>query len=147
MRRIAAVGTALWLPGPVRSALVALLGMVGLYLVAFPYRTDYAAHAAGGFGLVVLFLAVGRLSALSTTSLIVGSVGIAWGIVIAMERTVTGPRFDAVDVSLSMLGAVVAGASLLERPTGRSETPLLVALGVLAVLLAVGLRYGSRAIV
>ncbi len=146
MQRLTRGVETLWFPGPVHSALVTLVGLVALYLVAFPYRTDYAAHAAAGFALVVLIMGVLRLAGVGGTWQPLGSVLAVWGLVLVTELTITGPGFDPVDVSNSMLGAVLAGAALLERPARRSELPALAVLAMAGVLLALGLRYGSPAI-
>ena len=147
MRTVERVVRPLWLPGPVHTALLALTAVVALYVILFSYRTDYAAHAAAGSGLVLVAVVVLRLVLPVGPYQLVLAVGAAWAVVVVAELTFTGPVFDPVDVSNSMLGAVLAGAALLERPARRSELPALASLGGLALVLAVGLRYGSAVLV
>ena len=132
-----------WFPGPVHSALVAPVGLVALYLVSFPYRTDYAAHAlAGAATVVVVSGVVGLLGRSGPAVGLVGVPLVALGGLVA-ELTIVGPDIDGLDVATGVIGGVVVAAALLEPRSTREQSSALVALGCAFGILALGLRFGS----
>ncbi len=126
--------------------MVAFVVITGVYLLAFPYRTDYPAHVALGAATVVVVS--GLVGLMGPTG---PAVGVACVPMVAVggllaERTLTGPEVDGIDLATGVLGAAVAAAALLEPRHSRGDSAALVALGCLFMLVAYGLRYGASSV-
>ncbi len=127
---------------PVPASALGAFAITLLYLVAFPYRQDYAAHASGGYALVLLaaggLAATGRYRAWAP----IWSWAAAVAVALAAELTLFGGIIDLVEVSISALGAGLAAAVLHRFTLGESAAPAtVVALGSVLMVVAVMLRF------
>lgn len=127
---------------PVPAAVLGAVLVTFAYLVAFPYRQDYAAHVAGGYALALL--AAGGLGAAGRHGTWAPVWALAAGVTgaVAAELTIFGGIVDLVEVSISALGAGLAAAVLHRFFRGCTTPPAtVVLLGSLTMVVAVMLRF------
>lgn len=112
------------------------------YLVLFSYRVDYTGHYLAGAGLTALL--VGLTGArTSRPEAVVAAVALtAAAGAVTEDLFFTSFFYDPIDVANLTLGALVAGAALVDRPVSR-HVPALAVLGLVAIGTGFVLRYAN----